>query len=779
MVPLKKLRKKGLTNARLRDIFTCEDVEKPEHKIRERIEKRISDRIRTGIQNNARHSSFYIAVDAAWDSNPITKENIPLLLFAQGKIKLESCAKRLQKLDCADEFVEYEDKNKSKIKGINMPRLYEVSVNLVRSLLMRRIAAQAARYSNLWPYFKYEARGSKMEDRARADLLSSRVDIMADQYGYRRQFNQAIRDMFLYSHTTMFPSCAWDVVKSWDLKKLNEAFEAGEDEFTTIIEREGIDFINPHPTRVYHDRSQPLSKINTDTGPSFLGFWDIVRYGDVKDDNGYFNRDKVKYSQWFPELITDYPELFDYYYDPKTVKAILSVGEGGESANIIAAQNDRKMNVGRYADQDIDKGVCLVNHYEKINPKQEGIADYPFDVWVRFVTTPDDTVVYAEWLPSIPCIYGGINENDNRDINLGMAHDLLGFQDQLTNILSQLMHDMRSSMVQLWLINKDLLDEEGQKYVKSAIQDGKMYTEAKAILFSGAENETMGVDTDKVIKLIEVNITRKIDDAFKAIERLLAMAERLLVLSPQELGQNSQREASASEVVEIAKSVDTIYTFISDGVDEMRGGAKKLIYESLLACGQSKIKLPNRQMFKKETLKAAGFEEEGGMLVGTPESFILEYNFNSRDGAERTSNVEAAKVLLNSLNNLYASQEFREFLGKERLANIFNEIFRLTGSSYGHMFELSQDELEKPQMGEDAANKLLQLIEVLDQRLDAVEDATGVSTPPDEGAMPPGGSPPAQRPLAPTGEDGQPALEPSPFPTEATPVGGPSVIPEP
>ena len=67
--------------------------------------------------------------------------------------------------------------------------------------------------------------------------------------------------------------------------------------------------------------------------------------------------------------------------------------------------------------------MCLAQHFEKLS-KQEGICDFDGDVWVRFVATADDTVVFAEPLPH-PGVYGGINENDNRYANPSMAHDLL------------------------------------------------------------------------------------------------------------------------------------------------------------------------------------------------------------------------------------------------------------------------------------------------------------------------------------------------------------------
>lgn len=717
-----------MSRARLKQILTAKDTDSDEYRIRKRIEKRINSRVRTGMELGAKDADRYLAVDIAWDGETISKDVVPLLLFAQGKIDQTSLVNRLDRLGCADKYIEEEKvEGGEPIKKLSVPRLYETSINLVRSLLMRRIAAQSARYSNLWPYFKYESRSKTMENRARASILSARVDIMADQYGYRRLFVQAIRDMFLYGHVVLFPSCSWDVVKESRVKQVRGEYE-GEPELEKVVVREGVDFLNPHPTRVYWDVSQPLSKLNTDTGPDYIGFWDIARYGSLKDDPGYFNRDKLLYSSWFPELITKYPNLFGYCFEPTVVKSVARPECGGiadtGSAAGMAQHNDRGMNVGYFSTEDRDKGISLVNHFERINPKQEGICDYDGDVWVRFVTTADETIVYAEPMPSMPAVYGGINENDSRLANPSMAHDLLGIQDQLTNILSQLLKDMKTAMTEIWMVDKDQLDAEAQKYIKEAITTEKIYQSAQAVFYSGSEARTIGLDgkANRIIERIQIEVSRKISDAFRAITELMELAERLMVLSPQELGQNSRREASASEVVEIAKSVDTIYTFISDGVDELRAGTKKLLFESLQACSSSKLKVPDEEMFQEETLQNIKMDSDNGLIIGEVSDLQHEYVYNSRDGVERTSNVEAAKVLANSLNNLLPNEDFREALGKERMFKMFAEIFRLAGISYGgEMFNLSEGELTQPVVGGDKANKLLEVVESLHARISQLE----------------------------------------------------------
>ena len=140
-----------------------------------------------------------MAVDLAWDSQTINKTTIPLLLYAQGKISMSQCGEKLSGLNCADDFCERD--SAGEVKNINLMRLYETSMNLIRSYVTRRVAAQVARFNNLYPYFKYEARSTALPAKLRGDALSQRIEIMVDQFGMRHNFSQYIRDLFMYGHS--------------------------------------------------------------------------------------------------------------------------------------------------------------------------------------------------------------------------------------------------------------------------------------------------------------------------------------------------------------------------------------------------------------------------------------------------------------------------------------------------------------------------------------------------------------------------------------------------
>ena len=174
--------------------------------------------------------------------------------------------------------------------------------------------------------------------------------------------------------------------------------------------------------------------------------------------------------------------------------------------------------------------------------------------------------------------------------------------------------------------------------------------------------------------------------------------ERLLILSPQELGQAAPREISATEVAEIANSTNSVYSFISEGIDDMRSAAKRMIYDHLISCSESDFIVPIKSRYTKRSIEDAGFtsqsDEPGPAsrnIIGTPSNLIHEYLFTSRDGAERARDTQSAQVLGNLLQSILQIESVAQGLGKERIYGMFNEIFRLSGA---HDLKLETDEYD-------------------------------------------------------------------------------------
>ncbi len=760
MVDLEVLKSTGTTQKRLREVFTSKQGK--DFEIRERLQDLIQSRIHEGIYHSCRNHSLYLAVDLAWDSLPINKFTIPLLQYAQGKININTCAEKLDDIDpnIKDQFCEYDDEGT--IKNINLNQLYEVSVSLIRSYITRRVAAQVSRFSNYYPYFKYDPRGTDIPSKIRSEVLSQRVEIMTEQFNYRHTFEQAIRAMFMYGYTVLFPAEAWTREVQWRKKETVD----GKEEFESFVEREGVNFHAPHPTRTIWDNSRPLSGINSNLGPSWIGYWDIVRYSTVRNDPSYWNMDDITYTNNLSGIVNAYRDFFDSYYDPK-ILAFPSLKDD------FPFQNERTAHNGIYAAEDEDKGMFLSTVYMKINPKAEGLGDYPFECWLKCVVASDDTVVYAEWMPSLPAIYGGINQNDDRMANCSMAHDLMPYQDQMNNITSTMLHHMKVSMFKILTVDQDALDEDVKDYLMDSLAEDTFYQKPKAVFYSGAKAADLGIDTKNILSVVDVSkeLAGGINQSLNSLFQLLNLVERLMILSPQELGQAAQREISATEVTEIANSTNTIYSFISEGIDDMRAACKKLLYEHLISCSTTDFNVPVKQRFTTSSIEKAGFTYEesekddqgllprGRNIIGSPKNLIHEYLFSSRDGAERSRDVQAAQTLSQVFQQVIAIPDIAQAMGKERVFTIINEIFRMSGA--GHDLNMAIDEADEEQeleLGnqqfiEELRQKMPQLEQVIQQIMMAVQGGgQGGGMP-----QPQGGGAPMQAPQpAPPAQAGPP-----------------------
>lgn len=688
------LNKYGCTPERLREIFTSEKGSK-DYETREYFQDLLQSRILEGIRESAENAKLYMSVDMAWDSIPINKSTIPLLQYAQGKISIEEAHGKLSDLGMADKFCEYDDEGD--LRSINALRLYEVSVNIIRSYVTRRVAAQSSRFTNLYPYFKYEPRSTALPDKLRADVLSQRIEMMTEQFGYRHQFEQIIRQMFMYGHSLAFPDTSWTEDIQW--RYSNDSL-TGDENMESYSEKAGVHFATPHPTRVIRDTSKPLHDLNNNQGPSWIGYWDIVRYSEIYGNPATWNSDKISYTNSLSTLYNTYADFFGYYFRDDLVFPKVQ--------DQFSFRNERTAQVGMYAGEELDKGLFVTQMCMKVNPKRDGLGEYPHDVWLKFTVASDETVLYAEYLPSLPAIYGGINENDDRMANISVAHEIMPYQDQLTNILNSMLEQMKMSMFKIFAIDQDALDDDVKDYIKEALADDTFYAKPKALFYSGQKAADLGINNNDFIKVVDVQkeLSAGVNQSIQAILQLLNLVERLLILSPQELGQPAPREISATEVAEISNTTNAIYSFISEGIDDMRSAMKKVLYEHLVSCSNDSFVVPIKGRYSDSVVREAGFEVETAgeenlskkNVIGTPRNLIYEYLFSGRDGAERARDTQSAQVLGQLVMQMLQVPDMAKAMGKERVFGMFNEIFRMSGA---HDLKLETDEQD---MQDDMSN---------------------------------------------------------------------------
>lgn len=703
------LTKTKTTRDRLQQVFTAkmpaekdemsDDVRKQkteDYNRRCEFDKRIEARINEGIGWNLRNYRIFAVMDLAWDADPINPWTFPLMLYAQGRIDLSRCQAMLQAGNCAEEFVEKDADGKE--VGIRFPKYTDLKVNLVRSVITRRTAAQVVKFSNLYPHWKFEPRGNRPEDQLQAEVVSQLSDISSDNFGHKRQEEQAIRTMLLQPYSIDFVVDPWHKVQAWMPKPTSEEFKpttAEEMELDAVTTEEGVLIEQPHPSRVFFDNSYALSTVNDDKGVRWLGFWTVVRAGEVAEQSQYWNREAISCGELHRSWLTDFRPFFDQYF-PSTINFPPPLKDPPSVAGTVtdlAQANDRQAQADRYSQTNEDVSHVFTHYYEKVAPKSVGLGDYPFPLWLHLTVAGTNTVVDAEWLPCRPAAYAGFNQNDHRQINPSMGHEILAYQDHFTNLLSYLLLCIKTDNLKIIVLDLDQfrdvngqIDEERLNIARNQLKGGADSGEPIVLELSRSKLAHLGMDPRVIIEMIQTNTRSAIDQIIRALQQLMQMVNVLLVISPQEAGQPAPSGISATESNFIASTTDSVYSNISEAVDKYRGARKRMWYECWVADGSDKFEVPVVNSYPDSVIQATGMtkvpsvdqKNQAHLVSGVKSNLSAAIIFTSRDGGERPSNAQNAANLNQLLANL---AQYPGTLTKDKLYEIVNQIGRAAGTT--------------------------------------------------------------------------------------------------
>jgi hypothetical protein len=711
MIDFEILKEFGTTDDRLREFFTAvaptaareakmtkaeinanrRDVAQRD-KFQKWVQGVLYEHICTSLSNHQKYS----AVDMAWDSMPINTAVVPLMQYAQGRIGNDRIGDVMKDVPNADQYLRKD--GEGKVVGVDLPKFYEVNVNLLRSVITRRRAAQVQKYDRLFPYYKYEPRDQTQVGKLRADVVSQRMEIMADQFDYRHHGSQEILNMLLYSQCVSFPRAYWE--REMQLEREPgpiKTDEKGNIRKRSRIVREGIAWVAPHPSRVFYDNQYPITTLNSDIGCEYVGFWDVTRWGDIANNSDYFNRKKVSYTSGMCDLFTTYWSYFNQYFTTITPPTMNQAGapENTNETFSTTAANDRKNRIGLFVGGSMEQVSTIFTHlWVKVRPQNWGWGRYPYPIWVHLKVAGDSTVVYAKIIPSSPASVSAYNQHDGRLMNISLAHELIPFQDQLTNLFSQLLETVKQDLFSVCILNTDVFPDtaEGKaalKQFEEIMQNKAKYCSMQMLEISFQKLAALGIKPDQAFTTVRTKPNTAIEAIFKAITEVLNMADRLQVMSQQEVGQQMTHEVSATESNNISKSTDTVYDFISTGIDEGRAAKKRICYESLVACGSDDVELTVSNRYPPSIVSQTGFtatddqlNEPVGFsrLTGNKSDLVHDYCFTSRDGGDRPAGQQAATVLVQMLQSIgqlepQIQQAVVGAMGKAKVFEILNTIF--------------------------------------------------------------------------------------------------------
>jgi hypothetical protein len=586
------------------------------------LETMVRGEILEGQMRCAANFDKFSAADLAYASIPIHPLVTDLMRVAMGYVSLEQCEANIAGMSDVAKNVFFERDGRGKVTGVNRPKLIPVAHNLVHSLVTRRVAALATEVYQQFPVLKYDTFSNMETARLGGDVMTQIAEQMAGMFGYRHDYEESIRQASLYTNSFKFKANAWFVDRQTipEYPAQNGASKAGravEPKLKRKIVKEGVLFKLPHPSRVYYDISEPLSKLNNDAGgPKWIGHWEVVPIGSVIDNPAFYNTDVLTLDIDLYSWMGSYGAYFSQYYNGcatlrNAERINPTCNRGFTSAAALSLANDREANIGAWAQSYRASSTVLTQHYKCIVPKDHGLGTYEDPVWIRFVMAANTTIVFAEVLGSAPCSVNSYNASDGLLMSPSFAMQAIQWQQDLTNDLNELAHITAQGLVRIWVINTDGMKKEEIDLVENALKNPDfaelkdvVIKYKKSLLEQRAENPQ---NITEKIQQIHIDTASKTTEIFNRMVQKLALAERLMFFSPSELGQVSPRTTTATEQKAVQNTTLGIRDFHLIGVKQMMDADKRIIHDSYMAFGSEDLEVPVAERYEPTVIEAAGF----------------------------------------------------------------------------------------------------------------------------------------------------------------------------
>ena len=656
MPELEILRARGLTQEKLKELFT---TDKPSPGVTELL-KRIQSRIIDGRTFSFSNWKIWQAIDALIET-PFRQSSTAVLMNLSVKDP-----KSEDVLDAAKNWglthmikQRLDPKTGKTVTEVDIPTFFQVFVPLARAFSLVRAAKLTIDRIQV-PLFKWEPVHDTPALRKKCEIVTNRVELMADQFGYRHQLQQAIRKAVEYGQQLQFVQEDW-----WDERQL-----AGDPPEETVI-REGLRFKLPHPSWTYYDQNNPPAKFNTDSGPEFAGYWMVKRYGDVASNKKLWNVDKIAFSK---QTFTDSRATAFFQQN-----ACVMTGVNFKTPDWSNIQRESETS-HLYTSNHTDNPVLISHHFERLIPSDFGLADYDYPVWMWFIVASDNSILYAAPLPHCPVTYWGYDTDDTRLFNASMALECAPWETAISNLFSQYILSVKSNLANLTFVNENLITEKTRQTIENLGQS--KYTGLNLVPVDSKqlrrEQETVATSAYSV-----PFPKQDVSSVMNAIQTCINLMERSLVMSAQEVGSYATHEQSAEEMRVISQSTSVRLAYTGLGIDNAIFALKGQIYAYLMAYGSSKFyDHIEPGDISKEELEALGFtvDEAGGnkWKVGVPASALKMEAFSSiKDGQDRTNSVAIGTQMVQLLAPL--APKLVEAVDAGTVVDLFNRTLDIFG----------------------------------------------------------------------------------------------------
>jgi len=679
---------------------------------RERLRDLIRDRIKDGMWAGLKDHAIWYAVDLAYDApfNQLSPTIVQNILSRKHETSEIIDALKRWNVGFNEILTETVDSSGCTRQVLDIPAFFQVIVPLVKAYVTIR-RAKLFNDRNLVPLFKFEPAHSTPEGRVIGSILTDIIRVTTQQFGYPAILKQAILQMLNYGTCLMLP------MEEWYREKQIVMAEEGKPEEQVI--KEGLRYHMPHPTRCYIDPNHAPSSINTDTGCEYIGYWRLQRYATIDDDPAYWNKDQITYGA--TDWMRNYPTYFSEVYPCHMIVP------SGSSLNTM--QSDRQEQVLKYSSNNRDQGVFVNELFMRLVPEDWGMGDYAHSTWFRFVVASDDWVIYCAPLCYCPGIYLGYDPDDSRCRNSSMALETVWAQDHMGNLLSQFLFSVKQNLSKVVFYDTDQVDAEQVKQVENLGK--KKYQGVPFIPYSSRAARVAGVDPSRSFTPVNFPVLDTASIA-QAMNTIISILERVLVLSAQEIGQAATHEQTAEETRVISVNTSTRVAFTGTALDDGIDAWKRQLYLAHKAylpeevTGQVSMDIPGAV----EALKKLGFdvpekktEAQGDDLTNVRAvvkakvgKLNLDDIISTREGSERINNTAVAAAMSQLLQVALANPMTAQAIGPEQALDMITKISQIAGLPKDFELKVSKNAAPEVQM-EQIAGQFKQMADQIQQQL--------------------------------------------------------------
>lgn len=603
-------------------------------------------------------------------------------------------------------------------KVLNLPVFFNIFVPIVMSYITIRWA-KLFNDRNLIPTYKYEPVTFTRDNRFRCEVITQLVQRQSVWFDYPADIKQSILQTLLYGFCINFPREAWYVER--------QETEEGKEE----IVREGLRWNMPHPSRTYYDLYHRLSSLNSNSGCEYAGYWELCRYRDIYDNPLYWNKERITMGaqSWF-DLSTTGSDFLQQVF-PCVMSFPNASGDGAGGVGALDRQNEAARTYGQ---GEYDNATLLTQHFQKLVPADYGLGEYKNPIWMRFVFASDNAVVWAEPLAFTVLPTYTYDADFNRARFRSLALEIIPFQDHISNILTQWILAVKDNLVNPVFYDKEKIP---QTYVQELQNLGQKILNGRLFIpFESTPNYRMKMEQRDAFFSPQLTHHNTAELA-NLVAGVLNMLDRIMQLSPQEIGQTAPHEQTAEETRVIAQNTSTRVIFTGTGIDSGDNAKKTALYDALMAHADDDITVSVSSAFAtteeefNKLLKAVGFEftdkeqkfdpekpEMMHQITGNKSYLAIEEFSSTRENETRINLPAIADAMSKIFVAIAGNPVLIQAIGPPQLVELLNQIivtsglpqeFRLRGKPMQDLPQEQQGEQLAAQM-KDFAGKVQELV---------------------------------------------------------------------